>query len=241
MDLLVQVVGRYRERDKIIRLLQYVARFLAGSAATRMGKRLQIIATEFSKCRTVLRLFDDLPMLAYTLHYGLGRKETNVWMRCLELVGNCANQLYFPLEHVSWCCSNKIIDMDNTPWYTWCTVAWAVSLASEILKAITRISMVRAARKKLLKEQELESRNDRDSTEMPTTIKGQLRDLKAQEMDHYLAVVENVADFINAVNWLPASSRFLWAGKFTSTFSGGMGSISSAIKLYRLHAAKWKS
>lgn len=74
MDKLVQLVGGYRERDKLIRLCQYIARFLAGSGQTRMGVRLGTIAQEFGKCRTVLRLFDDIPMLAYTLRYGLGKK-----------------------------------------------------------------------------------------------------------------------------------------------------------------------
>jgi peroxin-11C len=74
MDTLVQLVGGYRERDKLIRLCQYVARFLAGTGQTSMGARFNTIAQEFGKCRTVLRLFDDIPMLAYTLHYGLGKK-----------------------------------------------------------------------------------------------------------------------------------------------------------------------
>lgn len=73
---------------------------------------------------------------------------------------------------------------------------------------------------------------------MPITLQGQIRALKAQERDNYLHVIENLADLINAVNWLPAG--ILWAEKFSSKFTGGMGTISSAIKLYRIHSAKWK-
>ena len=74
MERLVGVVGGYRERDKFIRLCSYTARFLAGSGQTKWGIRLTTIATELSACRTVLRLFDDVPMLAHTLRYGSGSK-----------------------------------------------------------------------------------------------------------------------------------------------------------------------
>ena len=32
-------------------------------------------ASKLSEARRILRLFDDLPMLSYTLHYGFGDKE----------------------------------------------------------------------------------------------------------------------------------------------------------------------
>jgi len=71
---------------------------------------------------------------------------------------------------------------------------------------------------------------------MPRTLKSQIRALKAQELDLYLAVLENMADLINAVNWLPPG--ILWSGKFSSKFAGGMGMISSVVKLYRMHGAR---
>ena len=37
-------------------------------------------ASKLSEARRILRLFDDLPMHSYTLHYGFGDKE-KVW-RC---------------------------------------------------------------------------------------------------------------------------------------------------------------
>lgn len=71
---------------------------------------------------------------------------------------------------------------------------------------------------------------------MSHDIRSQMRILKAQERDNLLAVVEHSADFINAVNWLPPG--YLWSAKFSPKFVGGMGTISSFIKLYRLHGAK---
>ena len=74
MEFAVRIVGSYRERDKLIRLLQYICRFLSGAAQTNSGKKLALIASELGSCRTVLRLFDDIPMLSHTLRYGFGSK-----------------------------------------------------------------------------------------------------------------------------------------------------------------------
>ncbi|KAL4219376.1 Peroxisomal biogenesis factor 11 gamma [Mactra antiquata] len=237
MDKLIQLIGGYRERDKFIRLCQYILKFVAGTGQTKLGAALGKIADELSNCRAVLRLFDDVPMLAYTLRYGLGKKEPNSWMRLLELVSNCANQLYFPLEHVSWLAKKQIINRDGYPWGVACIVAWGTALLSEILKAISRIYMIRNAQKVLLKEQNLDTKHESEPSEMSHDIKSQMRMLKAKECDNYLAVLEHSADFINAVNWLPPG--ILWSGKFSAKFTGGMGTISSAIKFYRLHSAKW--
>ena len=61
----------YSGRDKVMRLLCYSAQLLSG---LNNSKRLDKFSDHLSECRTVLRLFDDLPMLNYTLMYGLGKK-----------------------------------------------------------------------------------------------------------------------------------------------------------------------
>ena len=61
-------------------------------------------------------------------------QENNTWLRNLQLLSNFANQLYFPLEHIAWFADKKLIHRQSTNWWTAGTVAWAVSLFSEILK-----------------------------------------------------------------------------------------------------------
>lgn len=238
MDRLVQIVGGYSDRDKIIRLCQYLARFISGTGQTRWQKNLAAISSELSSCRTILRLFDDIPMLASTLNYGTGSKETNKWMRFLELLSNCTNQLYYPFEHIAWLADKHIIDRSSAKWWDACIAAWAVSLLTEILKAIVRLWLIKNTQRKLLRETELEAEHDRDSTEMSVTIRGQQKALKSQTFHQYLILLENIADIVNAINWLPAG--FMWAQKLSPRFCGGMGTISSLIKLYRLHSVKSK-
>jgi Peroxisomal biogenesis factor 11 (PEX11) len=39
-----------------------------------LAGKFAIFSTKMSQTRATLRLFDDLPMLAYTLEYGMGKK-----------------------------------------------------------------------------------------------------------------------------------------------------------------------
>lgn len=65
----------YNGRDKVMRILYYSAQYLAGITKSKeLEHKLNIFSDQINCCRTVLRLFDDIPMLTYTLSYGLGRK-----------------------------------------------------------------------------------------------------------------------------------------------------------------------
>lgn len=62
-------------RDKVIRTLVYTTKLAAGLVSSKETVlKLETISGQLSACRTVLRLFDDIPMLNYTLAYGLGKE-----------------------------------------------------------------------------------------------------------------------------------------------------------------------
>ena len=54
-------------RDKVLRTLGYAAVFVSGAFKGKINKDLQTLALHFGATRTVLRLFDDIPMLLVTL------------------------------------------------------------------------------------------------------------------------------------------------------------------------------
>ena len=54
-----------------------------------------------------------------------------------------------------------------------------------------------------------------------------------QELDEYLILVKNAADFVVAINGLPWRS-FLWAGKFSPPKNAVFGTVSSVVGLYLL-------
>lgn len=72
----VSYLETYRGRDKIVRLLNYGCYLIGGILKRTRGKdgdlRMGKFASELSNLRVMLRLFDDLSMLQYTLTYGNG-------------------------------------------------------------------------------------------------------------------------------------------------------------------------
>lgn len=60
-----------------MKLLCYSAKLIAGLNATKnpdLAKRFAIVSSRISGARATLRLIDDIPMLQYTIEYGLGQK-----------------------------------------------------------------------------------------------------------------------------------------------------------------------
>lgn len=65
----------YRGRDKILRTLCYVSKCVAGLHKNpKTVAQLDNFSSQLSACRAALRLLDDIPMIAYCLEYGLGKK-----------------------------------------------------------------------------------------------------------------------------------------------------------------------
>ncbi|KAJ8311771.1 hypothetical protein KUTeg_011126 [Tegillarca granosa] len=236
MDI-VKVLETYRGRDKIIRTCAYLALWAAGDSTSNAAVKLRTIFTEFGACRSTLRLFDDLPMLAHNLYYGLGSKESNSLLRILDLATNLCNQLFYPVEHVAWLANKKIISAEELKWIFGSLVIWAVSLAFEILKNIVRIFQIKRKLHTLYKQKRLETEEGRNEiTEQSELIKTQMYQQKAEMRTSYLTLIQSLSDFMNAINWMPPG--FLWAGKLSKARSGMFGTISSLIMLYKVWPAK---
>ncbi|KAK3595431.1 hypothetical protein CHS0354_003426 [Potamilus streckersoni] len=234
MEQVVNVLSTHRGRDKFIRLTSYVSTFLAGQGKTAAGQRLLAVAKEMSGCRVVLRLFDDLPMLAYSLGYGMGAKEKNQTVRIIQILNNIANQLYFPIEHVAWLIDKKVIGFSSTSatWWVATVAIWAMSLLLEILKSLVLILQKRKESQRLRKESYLNAPDERETTEMGKDIKQQLRTLRIEHNECMLTMLQCLADLMNAINWLPKG--FLWGGSFSGRTTGYFGIISTLIMLYRM-------
>lgn len=64
-----------------MKILCYSAKLVAGLNVDRnpdLAKRFAIISSKISGARATLRLIDDIPMLQYTLEYGLGSKVSEM-------------------------------------------------------------------------------------------------------------------------------------------------------------------
>ena len=78
VQLSLSILEKYRGRDKVIRMIQFASMMVSGlldKSTPRNAKKLQTIASQLGLCRVILRLFDDIPMLAYNAFAGgLGQK-----------------------------------------------------------------------------------------------------------------------------------------------------------------------
>lgn len=58
----------------------------------------------------------------------LALQEEDVFVRCLSVLGNVADQLYYPCEHVAWAADAKVLRLDSARWWALSTALWALSL-----------------------------------------------------------------------------------------------------------------
>ncbi|XP_075208694.1 peroxisomal membrane protein 11C-like isoform X2 [Anomaloglossus baeobatrachus] len=157
---LVNVLESYRGRDRMIRTLCYSCQLLGGAITQRhgeaqpCGRSLLIVASQLSHCRTVLRLFDDLSMLAYSLQYGLGNQEKDFLIRWISVLGNVFDQLYYPCEHMAWAADAGVIHIKSDTWWTASTALWGLSLMVGIIRSLRTLIKLRRSKGKHSKWQQ---------------------------------------------------------------------------------------
>ncbi|XP_061883611.1 peroxisomal membrane protein 11C [Entelurus aequoreus] len=213
VDCLVRELESYRGTDRIIRTLCYGSQFVGGilscktdGSSPNLGKSLLLLSAQLNHCRTVLRLFDDLPMLVYTHTYGFGAKEEDGAVRWISVLENVADQLYYPCEHVAWAADAHLIQAKSDPWWHLSNALWGTSLLLGILRSLRLLLLLRRKRRC-----ELDGSRDRE--------------LRRRMQSELLSIVGNMTDLSNAVHWMPHG--FLWAGRFPTWLVGLMGTISS--------------
>ena|SRR6218665_68054 len=80
MDTYVALLQTYSGRDKIVRTTGYTAMLLSVAVKGKVGQKLGIFARQLSSARTILRLFDDVPMWTLTRKWA-----ASVGSKCLLL------------------------------------------------------------------------------------------------------------------------------------------------------------
>lgn len=74
MESTLKLLESHSGRGRILRTVQYGAKMVAGTkfVNTQTGEGLLVLSDQLGLCRTILRLFDDLPMLSFSMSYGFG-------------------------------------------------------------------------------------------------------------------------------------------------------------------------
>ncbi|XP_062968723.1 peroxisomal membrane protein 11C [Cynocephalus volans] len=222
---LASALESYRGRDRLIRTLGYCCQLVGGvlvkqcPARSEVGTRLMAVSAQLSHCRTVLRLFDDLAMFMYTKQYGLGTEEEDVFVRWMSVLGNIADQLFYPCEHIAWAADARILHVDSSWWWTLSTTFWCLSLLLGVARSLWMVLKLR---------QRLRSLTVAFTSQPPWSKR---RAIKVQMQSEVLTLLSNLADLANAVHWLPPG--VLWAGRFPPWLVGFMGTVSSLLSMYQ--------
>ncbi|XP_076133363.1 peroxisomal membrane protein 11C [Alosa pseudoharengus] len=231
IGLIVNLLESYRGRDKVVRTLCYGSQLVGGvlsqktAGSSEIGKSLMLFSAQLSHCRTVLRLFDDLSMVAYSRNYGLGNREEDSIVRCMSVLNNVADQLYYPCEHVAWAADAELIKVKSDKWWTLSTLLWASSL---LLGALRSIRIIVLLRRKLRKSRRTAQENVSERLAMQ-------RECQQQMKMEFLGILSSLADLSNAIHWMPHG--ILWAGRFPNWLVGLMGTVSSFIGLYQMSSS----
>ena len=106
LDFWAKLLTHPNGKDKMMRLFSYSAMLLGSSKliSRTNSSSLMVIASQLSYARTILRLFDDIPMLKYNLDCMKssnsrsisGDFTENLLIRIINLV----DQIYYPAEHM---------------------------------------------------------------------------------------------------------------------------------------------
>ena len=98
LDYLCKILATANGKDKLMRLLCYSSYFVASLNATpdELKTPLLKFSSQLSNARTILRLFDDLPMLQYSLQCW----KMNEYQDILITINNILDQFYYPVEHL---------------------------------------------------------------------------------------------------------------------------------------------
>lgn len=216
MPSLEELLRTHSGRDGIIRTLGYACLLSSGLTKGSLSKKFGILSSEFSHCRVISRLLDDWPMLTYSMSYGLGTQEQDYVLRILGVLKNIADQVFYPVEHVTWLAKKQIINIQTDSWEAAGTILWAFSLYCGIARSLRTINIIQKKREKLYGLSDDVCRQENDA-------------LMKEQLGHALGILRNVADFVNAISWLPGS--FLWAGKLKAWHNGLLGLSSSLLSL----------
>lgn len=235
MDTYVALLQTYSGRDKIVRTTGYTAMLLSVAVKGKVGQKLGIFARQLSSARTILRLFDDVPMWTLTRKWAASEEDT--FSRICSIVGNLSSQIYFPFEKIAWGADRELWTMESENWWGYGTLCWAISLLMNILRGIRQLVLLRQMRTKLILQKRMESLEKTE--ENTSSTKTSIVHCVQKEIDEYWNLLKNVSDFLLAINLLPWKG-ILWAGKFGPGKNAVFGTISSLVGLHLLIKAQHK-
>ncbi|CAH0552713.1 unnamed protein product [Brassicogethes aeneus] len=217
LDEICLLLETYRGRDKVLRTLCYTTKLVGGIHKNKsFAKKLLQFSSQMSGTRATLRLLDDLPMLQYNLQYQFGHEEPDKYMAQFGVLTNIIDQVYYPIEKISWLAEHKLITgVDNNRWDSLSSICWVASIYLTLLKSLRYLSVL----------QKNKYNNKKDNS-IP------LEKMNKMQIFEILTSIRLTMDLVHAINTLPQG--FLWSSKLSTWQVGLIGSMSSVLGIYQI-------
>ncbi|XP_065884916.1 peroxisomal membrane protein 11C-like [Dysidea avara] len=210
-------------RDKVFRTAQFSALLLSGLSQQRLpvlSEKLVRIYQQFSHVRLVLRLADDLPMLAYTLKSAFARDKSDSFLHWSTLLSNISIQLYYPLEHLAWLSDSSLVSFSSGRLWRVALLCWVVYSIIKLLQTVYNLRAINAMKNK--------KGSGSQSAKHGVDVGGQR--LQRRQSVITLGLVQYICDLLCGLHWLgwgPLSN------KLPTSLLGLLGTISSVVQLYQ--------
>lgn len=144
-------LDNHSKRDTVVRTVQFGALFLGGVSKRRcplLSEKLMIVCSEFSHARLILRMIDDIPMLAYTLKCFFAREGANGFLHWSTIVSNLSCQIYYPLEHLAWLADSKLVPVSSNRLWKYAILCWVIYSAIQLIQCLYKLRMKQLRKQK---------------------------------------------------------------------------------------------
>lgn len=100
-----------------------------------LAKNFAIFSSKMSQTRANLRLLDDIPMIRYSMEYGLGEKEPDKIMAIIGVLTNIIDHIYYPIDKICFALDANILKWEKREkWDFINSVLWASSIYMNLMK-----------------------------------------------------------------------------------------------------------
>ncbi|KAH8349453.1 hypothetical protein KR084_007547 [Drosophila pseudotakahashii] len=141
------LIDSYGGRDVLMEALCQSAKLVAGYHAKRnpdLSRRCATVSSKISGAKATLRLIEDLPVIQYTLDYGLGDCEPDRITALLGVMSNAVDLLFYPIEIICWLSEHKVLDVRNRDNWSYANSMFSVlSVYLSLLRTLRTLSLNR--------------------------------------------------------------------------------------------------
>ncbi|KAI8848536.1 peroxisomal biogenesis factor 11 [Chytridium lagenaria] len=230
LDKLCRFLNSVRGTDKVLMLAQYASKIIIwklrkGNPDSMLSQRIANFAGPVSDFRILLRYYGLIPLTQWILYSEANPPPTQT-LRILYRLQNLVNLAYYPLEHIWWLGSHKVIPISEKTLNSigiWSCRFWAAYVVLYFFQLQQEASMLARRSKALLERAKKGEEKD--------VLKAERKIISDETNALIINTIINASYFPLTVHWSLETSSFPDVGV------GICGTIAALCQTY----AAWKS